>query len=264
MEIFLHGGLGDGFMQMFTESQHTNLQSFSDAYPDEKIICRVISNNQDLAELYKHNPLVDVIIKESETYYRINNKLIYIPNIEGEPQLPKFYLDEKETDIVDWIVDDKPFVFIHPYSSTSYKQIETLLNLRGLVDYIIDELDHNVVFFGKSHTFDEYSHSIGYQDTLEHLPYERKGLYNFSNVFIPYNNPRVGIKLLQNSDKAIVTESGCFQAATYIRKPSLILLGKGMRKKYLADIDNPYFKGFKFPWNGFIEASKFDYSLLKL
>jgi ADP-heptose:LPS heptosyltransferase len=247
------------------EPQHTCLEYYRSIHLNEKISLRVISNNKDLKQLYFHNPLVDSIIVENETDYRVENKIIKVPDLSDLLEyktLPRFYLDSFwETVTFNQIKE--PYIFIHPYSSTPYKKIEENLNLIKLIDYIIDTMNINVVLFGKSHDFDDYSHVNGYFDCTEVLDYRRNGLFNFTiHPLLEFNNPRMGWHLLNNSKLAVLSESGYLQAATYLHKQSIILLGKGKEEDYFRDIDNQYFKAFKYPENRVMDVTKFTFDMI--
>jgi hypothetical protein len=257
----LHGGLGDGFKDRCICPPHLCLPAIKEAFPEAKVIVEAISNSKDMQELYKYHPLVDEITYTPETEYIISLAPIDLKYdldfTQYKQSAPKFYLTTEEETLVSNIKNAGQYVFIHPYSSTPRKQIATIIDLKKLVDYIIDHLELNVVLFGKSHEFDEYSRARGYPSCTEVLDYERSGLYNFSHYFLSLNNPRTGWHLLAGAHWALVAESAYLQAATYLNKRIFVLLGPGLLTRYQNILDNFYFIALRRPGNVYMDSQQF-------
>jgi len=266
--VRLWGGLGDGFLHMYTRKPHLIVESVRKNDPTRAIVVEVISNNKDLVELYRYNPLITDITYSPQTPYIIAHEALDISYDENLNQyydsLPNFYLNPSEQKLVNDIIAAGPYIFMHPYSSTPRKKIAYYLKLQEIVDFIIDRLHLNVVFFGKSHVFDPHSHQRGYPSCIEQLDYTRPGLYNFSTTsLLDSNNPRLGWHLLRSTKWALLAESAYLQPATYLGSKVFVIVGHGMEQEYKANIHHEYFKALRVSTNNYIPVEQFNLTLLE-
>lgn len=228
-KFYLHdgGGVGD-IITHYTQGQRGwgHLESFKEMYPDAEIKLLLTCINPQAEELFKYHPSIDIIephlwahpghaaltklIEENKKDYASLVKVVAdlgtVPRIK-----PEVYLGEEDKEVVDSIISQGKYIFIHPFSGEKFRIAVPIKEYPALIDKLIDKLGYNVVIVGGT-----YKKNLAKKLLVkEEFSYERPGLFNLVNK----TNVRQCVKLARESAGFVGTWSChlCAILNTYIR-----------------------------------------------
>jgi len=267
-------GIGDVFFQLANWKSRKALIDIKRKNPGTKLLAVVTTNSHDASLLFHGAEFADDVIEvswpvyvdfsnsvQSDYWKKVTNRC----KEAGYTHLSDFWKQNKNFELsnldvslnvyeeiqLNEIISQGKYVFIHLYSTSQSKIIAPYVDIKKMIDRLIDDYHYNVVFVGKSHGFNSTWHEKGYPNREEVLQYNRNGLFNFTIEGNCDYNIRLITKLLKHATKRILAESVFPQACAMYNVDLVCLLAPGSKTWYESirdsktDQRNCYFDLFK-------------------
>jgi ADP-heptose:LPS heptosyltransferase len=191
-------GLGDVFFSHFVNAAHTYpkmslsaqkiFQRIKILDPESKIEVLIFSGNDQIELFYQRCPDIDQLTilpyypdHESEASKIVSGKKnvldLFTDEWEDNP-CPEFFMDKKEKKIAQSIMDNGPFVALHPFGGRPERDMRGNININEIIDTICQKF--NCVLLGGNCVRTE-----NYQNTIklnQNIDYNRSNLFNLINV----------------------------------------------------------------------------------
>jgi len=248
-------GIGDVLLTMRKDPFVIRIPEIRRNNPGWKAGCVIMSNTSDAGDIVRNSGWFDEVVFEPfptpELYDCWHQGMIERMKDRGYPEEvkrmtwsnkldPSYRFDvtltEEEQTIVNSIRSCGAYVFMHLFSSTSYKAPAPYIDIPALVDLCIDKHGLNVVLVGKNHNFGEPWSRFGHPGMQEMVDYKRDGFFNLTgNGAMPFRI-RAALKLCESAMVRIVAESAYLQAVALYNVNHLCLFGAHTRAAYEHDI----------------------------
>ena len=244
-QLYLHdgGGLGDIIKHYIRGQQGWGyLKPLKEQYPDIEIKVILTCINPQIEEFIKYNPYIDKIESYLWTHPARSGVRQCIEKHKGDyasllkakklletiqPAVPEIYLNADDQKVIDSIISQGKFIFIHPFSGEIWRMVLPIGQYPTLIDRLIDETGYNVVVVGGSYKKNLVKNTV----MKESFGYQRAGLFNL----VGHTNARVATRLAQMAQGFVGTWS-CYIIPGW-QRPSrtVIMLPKGRRISRLPD-----------------------------
>ena len=263
------GGLGDlmdNYLGRVVEWGY--LEEVKKAHPDCKIKVVLCIHNEQSRTFLEANPYIDELIW---CPYRHDGTPVYEMH-RGDYQdlsvlklrrnftykVPEIHLTQEDKDVVDPIISDGPYVFMHPFAGETRRSWPDHYDIKTIIDALCN-LGKRVVVVGGSYERTAYLNSVIGQDLSigqmeEVLDYERDGLVNL----VGKCNSRIAAYLCQKAERFIGTHSCYILVAWRTNIPALCIAPNWMTSHF-QNHDNSCW-GFErsFPQNSLVYYDKVD------
>lgn len=234
-KVYIHDGGGGGDIpanQFQCKKGWGYLEAFKKKFPNSKVLAVVTSCSAEGAKYLKYNPYIDEIkilpwvnphrpwkgLAQHVQGYKPLHQAVkeLMPGV--KPKIPSVYLSPEDKVVVNDILKQGPYAFIHPFAGTPERMAFPLEEYPKLVDRIIDELGYNVVVVGGSY---KQLANQGMKERIktEEFNYTRDKLINMVNKC----NMRIGTCLAQKAACSIVTWS-CYVWPGFVKRQRMTLL----------------------------------------
>ena len=129
----------------------------------------------------------------------------------------KIFLTDKDKETTEQIINDGPYVAIHPFAGDNPRTTVPINQWPSIIDNIIKHTGYNVVVLGASHVRKYNPKRLMPRD--EKFVYQRDKLFNLVNKV----NIRCSVELAQKSSTLIATNSALLCAASTGNTPLIAL-----------------------------------------